>query len=410
MPFEWLDRFQREMEKGGRYAEKALAAYRLGARGGGALAGVAVRGGADCCAAAAAAERAAPRDPADAPVLPLSGCDRPGSCRCGYRPVMTYEANTAGRTAGVAAPARVVVGADGFVGGGLAGALGGQRVVYRRDPLAGEIHVSRCAPVLGEADVVVVAHGFRVRPGCGYAEYRRSHEEATAAILPLVRRGALVLHVSSASVLGTGTGLGDRTTPNPATFPSPSYATAKLEEDRLVARVAAERGLRVVFLRPAVLYAPGGAGMIDTLLRLAQRGVALRLYPRAARHHLCHLGLLGEVARRVVARPDLPSGTTLVVADPYTVTNAELEAMVAARGGARVTVPLPLPWMSALLRRAPASRNPRLDLRTRGEILGVLHMDTVYDPSGTFSLLGIDPVEWGLERTLRPVLSEALAS
>jgi nucleoside-diphosphate-sugar epimerase len=322
---------------------------------------------------------------------------------------MAYEADVLRR--GAPRPRTVVVGADGFVGGGLARALGAARVVYRPDPLPGEVHVSGCAPVLGEADVVAIAHGFRVRPGCGYAEYRRSHEGATAAILPFVRRGALLLHVSSASVLGAGAGLGNRAAPNPETFPSPAYATAKLEEDRLVAREAAERGLRAIFLRPAVLYAPGGAGMIDTLLRLARRGLALRLYPRGARHHLCHLELLAEVARRVIARADLPSGTTFVVADPYTVTNAELESLVGeARRGPRLTVPLPLPWMSAVLRRAPASRNPRLDLRTRGEILGVLHMDTVYDPSETFAALGIDPADWTLQRTLGPVVAEALAS
>ncbi len=433
MAFEWLDRFQREAGKAPRYAEKALAAYRLGKKGGGALAGVAVRGGPGCCDAAARLEQEAPRDPGEAPVLPLPECDWRGACRCVYRPVMTYEvAEASGTAAGDgavpsprAAPGRVqgaardgaaagglvvVVGADGFVGGGLARALGAERVVYR-EPSAGEVHVSRSGALLGAADVVVTAHGFRVRPGCGYEEYRRSHEHATAALLPELRRGALLLHVSSASVLGTGVGLGNRAVPNPATFPSPGYATAKLEEDHFVARVAAERGLRAIFLRPAVLYAPGGAGMVETLLKLARRGVTLRLYPRAARHHLCHMDLLADVARRVIARPELPTLTTLVVADPYTVTNAELEAMAApARRRAGVTVPLPLPWMSALLRRSPASTNPRLDLRTRGEILGVLHMDTVYDPSETFALLGIDPAEYSLERTLRPVLSEALAS
>jgi hypothetical protein len=55
MAFEWLDRFHRESEKGPRYAEKALAAYRLGKRAGGALAGVTVCAGAGCCAAAATA-------------------------------------------------------------------------------------------------------------------------------------------------------------------------------------------------------------------------------------------------------------------------------------------------------------------------------------------------------------------
>lgn len=305
-------------------------------------------------------------------------------------------------------PVVVVVGADGFVGGALAAALQAERIVYRT-PLAGEVHVSRCTALLGRADVVVNAHGFRVRPGCGYEDYRRSHEHATAALLPSIRRGARLLHVSSASVLGTGEGLGNATAPNPATFPSPAYATAKLEEDRYVEAAAASRGLRVVLLRPAVLYSTAGAGMVETLLRLARRGVTLRLYPREARHHLCHMDLLADVVRRVIDRPELPHLTTLVVADPYTLTNAQLEALTRpASRGRNVVVPLPLTWMSSLLRRSPRSRNPALDLRTRGEIFGVLHMDTVYDPSETFRLLGIEAARYSLENTIQPVVREAL--
>lgn len=434
MAFEWLERFQQRMERSPGYADKALAAYRLGVKGRGAIVGVAVRPGPGCCGASLEAARASPFPPAQAPRLPLPACDRPGACHCVYRPVMAYEAPRAPgaalrnvQVAGQAAtedgaqdgadvqphrdgPRIAVVGADGFVGSALSRALGAERIVFGR-PREGEVHVSSCAEALAAADVVITAHGFRIRPGCGYPDYRQSHELTTARVFPAIRPGALLLHMSSASVLGTGLGLGNRAVPNPATFPSPAYATAKLEEDEYVQRAAAERGVRVVLLRPAVLYAAGGAGMVETVIRLARRGIALRLYPRQARHHLCHMDLLVEVARRVIARPDLPTGTALVIADPYTVTNAQLEAMAApARPRLRLPVPLPLPWMSAVLRRSPASHHPRLDLRTRGEIFGVLHMDTVYDPGETFALLGIDPAQYAIERTLQPVLREALRS
>ncbi len=301
-----------------------------------------------------------------------------------------------------------VVGADGFVGGGLARALEAERIVY--GPCGpGEVQVRRAGDLLARADVVVNCGGFRVRPGCSLADYQRSHQGATSALVPHLKPGALLLHISSASVLGKGVGLGNRSTPNPATFPSPSYATAKLEEDRYLEAASRERGFRVIFLRPAVVYSARGAGMVGTLLGLARRGIALRLYPRKARHHLCHMDLLAEVARRAIARGDLPNATCLVVADPYTVTNSDLEDLTrpAARRPA-VPVPLPLPWMSALLRLSPRSRHPRFDLRTQGEIFGVLHMDTVYDPSETFRLLDIDPAGYGIERTLRPVVAEAL--
>jgi nucleoside-diphosphate-sugar epimerase len=305
-------------------------------------------------------------------------------------------------------PLIVVVGADGFVGGGLAEALRAERIVYGTAH-HGDVHVSRAAELLRRADVVVNCGGFRVRPGCSLADYQSSHEGATSALVPLLQKGALFIHISSASVLGKGQGLGNRSPPNPWTFPSPSYALAKLEEDRYLERVSVERGFRVIFLRPAVVYSSRGAGMVDTLLKLARRGVTLRLYPRDARHHLCHMDLLADVARRAIERVDLPNLSYLLVADPYTVTNADLEAMTRPALRKRsVPVPLPLPWMSTLLRLSPHSKHPKLDLRTRGEIFGVLHMDTVYDPSETFRLLGIDPAHYSLEHTLQPVVAEAL--
>src|SRR3989304_1286399 len=64
--------------------------------------------------------------------------------------------------------------------------------------------------------------------------------------------------------------------PNPSTFPSPAYATAKLEADEYLKSEAAKRGFRLMFLRPAVVYSPQGAGMVGPVLKLAKQGVTLR--------------------------------------------------------------------------------------------------------------------------------------
>jgi len=307
-----------------------------------------------------------------------------------------------------AQPSIAIVGADGFVGGGLAEALQATRVVYGA-ARNGDVHVSQAGSSLRNADIIINAGGFRVRPGCSYVDYQRSHEGATSAIVPYIRKGALLIHISSASVLGKSKhqGLGNETPPNPQSFPSPSYASAKLEADQFVTRAAAERGFRVIFLRPAVVYAQNGAGMVDTLIKLAKRGITLRVYPRNARHHLCHMDLLVEVVRRVMEQ-DLPHLSCLVVADPYTVTNRELETMIHQHlQQSRLTLPMPVGWMSALLQHTFHSKNPKLDLRTWGEIFGVLNLDTAYDPSGTFRLLGIDPSRYSPEKTLQPLIKEA---
>ena len=302
-----------------------------------------------------------------------------------------------------------VVGADGFLGRCLAQALGGVGVVY--GPCGeGEVHVSQAQTALERSDVVINAGGFRVRPGCRYADYQRVHLGATSALLPWIRKDALLLHLSSASVLGKSKDqkLGNSTAPSPRSFPSPAYALAKLEADRFLEQAAANRGSRVIFLRPAVVYGPQEAGMLGTLCQLAKRGIILRLYPRNFRHHLCFTGLLVEAVRRIIELNwKLPNLASFLIADPYTVTNQELESMVREHAHKNLrTVRVPVGVLAFLLRNSFHSRSPRFDLKTWGEILGVMNLDTEYDSSETFSALGIDAKAYSINRTLRPVLEQ----
>lgn len=91
MSFDWLKGFQQHMEKGDDYAEKTLAAYRLGMRANGSIAGVSITADPEGCAACRRLDPAAIYHPDDAPRLPLPECDQPQSCGCVYRPVMTYQ-------------------------------------------------------------------------------------------------------------------------------------------------------------------------------------------------------------------------------------------------------------------------------------------------------------------------------
>jgi hypothetical protein len=91
MSFDWLNKFHHEIEKEPDYAEKTLAAYRLGMRAKGSISGVTIHPAQNCCDAA----RQLPQDklyhPDEAPRLPLPGCPQGNHCGCVYRPVMSYE-------------------------------------------------------------------------------------------------------------------------------------------------------------------------------------------------------------------------------------------------------------------------------------------------------------------------------
>ncbi len=91
MPFEWLKGFHQDMEKAPDYAQKTLAAYRLGMKAKGSIRAVRIEIDPDGCAASRALDPAAEYHPDDAPHLPLPSCPKGGHCRCVYRPVMAYE-------------------------------------------------------------------------------------------------------------------------------------------------------------------------------------------------------------------------------------------------------------------------------------------------------------------------------
>jgi nucleoside-diphosphate-sugar epimerase len=309
-------------------------------------------------------------------------------------------------------PLIAVVGADGFVGGGFADGLAARRVVYG-PPRAGDTPISQAEPLLREADVIINAGGFRVRRGLTYADYQRCHQGSTSRFVPWIKPGALLVHMSSAHVLGKSRRwpLGNRSPPNPRTYPSAAYAQAKLEQDEYLEHQGTRRHFRVVFLRPTILYArPGDTSLPDMLCAWARRGALLRLYPRAARHHLCHRDILVEVARRAIAAHDrIPNFTRLVVADPDTITSRDLDALIERHLPRRAhAVPIPARLASALLKRTFHSRNAALDLKTWGDILGVFDLDTQYDSFETFRLLDIDPEQYSRARTLEPFVQHAL--
>src|SRR6266581_2726220 len=91
MGFEWLDKFQHDMEKDPAYAEKTLAAYRLGMRAKGSIVGVTVQPTHECCDAARQLPKGKIYHPDEAPRLPLPDCPQGRRCGCVYRPVMSYE-------------------------------------------------------------------------------------------------------------------------------------------------------------------------------------------------------------------------------------------------------------------------------------------------------------------------------
>lgn len=90
MAFDWLRQFQQGTEKRDDYAEKTLAAYRLGMRAKGSIVGVRIVVDPNGCEACKALDETAVYHPDEAPMIPLPGCSKGRHCGCVYRPVMSY--------------------------------------------------------------------------------------------------------------------------------------------------------------------------------------------------------------------------------------------------------------------------------------------------------------------------------
>jgi hypothetical protein len=72
------------------YGQRLLARYRLGIKAGGAIGGIRVVAGDECCTACHAAAGQV-YQPDCAPLIPIADCTTPGGCRCVYATVMAYQ-------------------------------------------------------------------------------------------------------------------------------------------------------------------------------------------------------------------------------------------------------------------------------------------------------------------------------
>ncbi len=297
----------------------------------------------------------------------------------------------------------VVVGADGVVGTILARALGAVPVVHRAPTRPGELAIGEAGELVASASLVVNSQGLRPRPGLSAEEIDLSHGPATERLVEQMSPGAVLVHVSSASVLGLSRGGRVSATwpAAPESFPIPEYALSKWRAERIAILRGGARGLKVIVLRPAIVYQHPAEGMLGTLTGLARdRRVVLRLLPSGARHHLCSAMLLSAVARAVASAPErLAHGERLTVADPFVVTNSELRHELCAplAGRWRLEVPVSSRAAHAVLGRLAGL--PGFDFRPMAEAFGVMGMDVRYEAELTFNRLGLDASQFSRERT-----------
>lgn len=256
----------------------------------------------------------------------------------------------------------LVTGAAGFVGRAVTADLRGagwdvRPVVRRPDENARDQHVvgdinqhTRWAPVLDGVEAVVhlAARVHRLGPESGgLADFRAVN---TAGTLRLAREAAAAgarrfVFVSTIGVAGTGAGGRPLVESDPAAPVTP-YARSKWEAETGLLELSRRTDLRIVILRPPLVYGPAAPGNFGRLMRLVRSGIPLPLAAVKNARSMIYLGNLAHVVRLALTAP-VAQGELFHVADEETVSTADLVRLL-RRGLGRPARLFPAP--PALLR------------------------------------------------------------
>lgn len=202
----------------------------------------------------------------------------------------------------------LVTGSTGFVGRAVCRALGeaghelicpvrGQAEAPGRGP-APMLDLARPLPAsfsLSGVDVVVHAAGIAHQQAPA-ALHTAVNEQATIALAHRAARDGVDRFIFLSSVKAMGPGGG--TAPRPETElcePVGPYALSKRRAELALAQLAASSPLRIVSLRPALVYGPGVAGNLARLIAWVRRGLPM-LPDAGARSMVSCADLAGLIA------------------------------------------------------------------------------------------------------------------
>lgn len=180
------------------------------------------------------------------------------------------------------------------------------------------------------------------------AAFRRVNVEGT---LNLARQAAQAgvrrfVFISSIKVNGEVTEPGRPFHADDEPAPQDDYGVSKLEAEVGLRALAEATGMKVVIIRPVLVYGPGVRANFQALLRLVNNGVPLPFGKTANRRSLVALDNLADLVCTCLEHP-AAANQTFLVSDGEAVSTAGLvRAMATALGKKPRLLDVPLPWMS----------------------------------------------------------------
>lgn len=181
------------------------------------------------------------------------------------------------------------------------------------------------------------------------AEFRCVNVEATLALARQAVAAGVprLVFVSSIGVNGShnlGRPFRHDDTPQPDT----PYTASKWEAEQGLAALARETGLRVLVVRPPMVYGPQAPGNFALLVRLVRKGWPLPLGSLRAARSFVALDNLVDLITTLATAPQAASGVYLAGDGPQTSTSAFIADIARALGQPPRLWPLPLPLLMGL--------------------------------------------------------------
>ncbi len=271
----------------------------------------------------------------------------------------------------------VVTGAGGFIGRHLVAALAAEghrcRAVTRQvDSIGWPEGVERVghpglgpgtdwAPLLEGADAVVHAAGLAHLPVASGPMRRHlravnvlaTDRLARAAAEAGVRDFIFLSSIKAVAERSAETPLDERVPPRP----EDCYGVAKYAAERRLARVARQQpAMRIVVLRPTLVYGRGVGANFAALVRSVARGRPLPLAALRNQRSLLYVGNLVDAIVRCLARPAVPGGVYHLCDDQTVSTPDLIRAIGQAIGRPARLFPVPAGWLAAGARLAGRER------------------------------------------------------
>ncbi|WP_083280504.1 UDP-glucose 4-epimerase family protein [Pseudomonas citronellolis] len=293
----------------------------------------------------------------------------------------------------------LLTGATGFVGRGVLEAFAAipelHLAVAVRSRLSGEfpgveVHsidglsaTQDWTSALAGVDVVVHAaarvHVMRETAGDPLAEFRAVNVEGT---LNLARQAAAAgvrrfIFISSIKVNGESTPPGRPFRAEDVPAPADPYGQSKLEAERALSRLAEERAMEWVVIRPPLIYGPGVGANFASLMRAVQRQLPLPFARVRNQRSLVARDNLVDLLR-VCLEHERAANQIFLVSDDHDLSSAELCRHLAMALGVRPRLlPVPVALLQGLAalfgRGAQAQRvlgSLQVDIGKTRELLG----------------------------------------